>query len=323
VWLYARALLREFRATIGAAACAVLLGGLIIGLSEPHPPFATALLAAWMAMFAEQVVGAPDSWHLALLYGAYPLVGVVIVGEGIVRLALLMASRTRGEKEWMRVMASTFRDHIIVCGLGHLGFRVFTDLSGRGAKLVAIELDEKCRFLAQAKATGNAVFVRDMKDDQCLVDAGVVHARTIVLATNDDMANLEAALDARRLNPTIRVVLRLFDQQIAAKIADAFKIDQAFSSSALAAPSVAAMAHGAAGRKVRATYDVAGVPHLTVELDVPSGSALVGRKVGDLEAAEGVRILARGGALPRAEDLVAAGDVLLIHARADHAERLA
>ncbi|NJL18652.1 MAG: hypothetical protein HC938_17335 [Nitrospira sp.] len=42
----------------------------------------------------------------------------------------------------------------------------------------------------------------------------------IVIATNDDMANLEVALDARRLNPKIRVLMRLYDQQIAAKIAE-------------------------------------------------------------------------------------------------------
>jgi voltage-gated potassium channel len=319
VWLYARALLREFRWTLVGAVLSVAIGALIITLSPPRPPVAASVLAAWMALFAESVMGPPETWYLAVLFGVYPLVGVVIVGEGVVRLALLMASRTRGEKEWMRVMASTFRDHVIVCGLGHLGFRVASDLVGRGLPIVAIELDEKCRFLAQAKASGMAVFVRDMKDDQCLIDAGVAHARTIVLATNDDMANLEAALDARRMNPKIRVVLRLFDQQIAAKIADAFSIDQAFSSSALAAPSVAAMA---TGRKVKATYPIGGVPYVAIDVDVAAGSALVGRKVSEVEAAEGVRVLARGGAGVSPEDVVAAGDLLTIHARADRAESI-
>ena len=32
---------------------------------------------------------------------------LVLIGEGVVRLAMLIASREQGEKEWMRVMAST------------------------------------------------------------------------------------------------------------------------------------------------------------------------------------------------------------------------
>ena len=66
-------------------------------------------------------------------------------------------------------------------------------------------------------------------------------ARAIIVATNDDMANLEVAMDARRLNKNVRVLLRLFDQQIAQKIAGALAIDGAFSASALAAPIIAAM----------------------------------------------------------------------------------
>ena len=86
------------------------------------------------------------------------------------------------------------------------------------------------------------VLVRDMKEDQALIDAGVQHARTIIIATNDDMANLEVALDARRMNPKIRVIMRLFDQRIADKFKEAALIDEAFSSAALAAPMVAEMA---------------------------------------------------------------------------------
>jgi len=321
MWRYGRALFREFRWTVGGAALAVLGGALVIWLVPPHPHFAACVLAAWMALFAESVLGPPDSWILTILFGVYPLFGVVIVGEGVVRLALLMASRTRGEKEWMRVMASTFRDHVILCGLGHLGYRVLVDLTARGEKVVAIEVNEACRFLAQAKATGAAVFVRDMKDDQVLVDAGVEHARTIILATNDDMANLEAALDSRRMNPKIRVILRLFDQQIAAKIADAFAIDQAFSSSALAAPAVAAVATGQEA-SVKASYALGGVVHVVAEVRAAAKGGLVGRSIGELEAARGIRVLGRSGHPPRPDDVVAAGYVLTIHTPADRARDL-
>jgi voltage-gated potassium channel Kch len=159
-----------------------------------------------------------------------------------VRIGMLIVSKERGEKEWMQVTASTYRDHIVLCGLGHLGFRILNQLIAANEPVVALEKDASGRFLADAKATNTPVLVRDMKEDQALVDAGVQHARAIIIATNDDMANLEVALDARRMNPKIRVLMRMFDQRIADKFKEAKLIDEAFSAAALAAPVVAEMA---------------------------------------------------------------------------------
>ena len=65
----------------------------------------------------------------------------MLVGEGIVRIGMLMLSKERGEKEWMKVMASTYRDHIVLCGLGHLGFRILGQLLAAKEPVVAIEKD--------------------------------------------------------------------------------------------------------------------------------------------------------------------------------------
>jgi voltage-gated potassium channel len=61
----------------------------------------------------------------------------------------------------------------------------------------------------------------------------------VILATNDDMANLEIALDARRLKPDIRVICRMFDQNMADKVRDGFDIRLAMSQSAISAPAFA------------------------------------------------------------------------------------
>jgi hypothetical protein len=245
--LYAARMLREFRGTLVALAGMVLFGGILFRLTlinGQHPPLLQSFYAAWMLMFAQGVLP-QDAWYLEVLGGTYPLFGFILVGEGIVRLGMLMISRKEGEKEWMKVMASTYRDHIVLCGLGHLGYRVLGQLIAAGVPVVAIEKDSGGRFLDEARRTGVPILVRDMKDDQALVDAGIEHARAIVIATNDDMANLEVALDSRRMNPKIRIIMRQFDQQIADKLREAKLIDEAFSSAALAAPAVAAMARAA------------------------------------------------------------------------------
>jgi len=194
---------------------------------------------------------------------------------------------------------------------------VVQELVAGSVSVVAIEKDPEARFLAQAKVMGIPVLVRDMKDDDALREAGVEHARAIVVATNDDMANLEVALDARRMNPRIRILMRLFDQQIAAKISQPLAVDVAFSSSALAAPIVAAMTLGA---RVLASFGVAGVPHVTAE--VTADGKLAGRQLAELEERHGIRVLARGrhpdirDTAQTAGTPVAAGEVLVVYGSA-------
>ena len=147
------------------------------------------------------------------------------------------------------MMASTYRDHIVLCGLGHLGYRILGQLLA--ARHAGGRASRRTRARASSttpRRTGVPILVRDMKDDQALIDAGIQHARAIIIATNDDMANLEVALDARRMNPKIRIIMRQFDQQIADKLREAKLIDEAFSSAALAAPMVAEMALKAGAR---------------------------------------------------------------------------
>jgi Trk K+ transport system NAD-binding subunit len=331
-WFYTLTLLREFRWTLILLA-AILVVGAILHTITPQPELQgqrpdllLSFYGAWMMLFAQPIFNPPAAWYLEVIGGVYPLLGVTLIGEGIVRFALLMMSRRRGEKEWMKVKAATYRDHVVLCGLGHLGFRVLQQLLHIGRDVVAIEKDGNGPFVEQAKATGVAVLIRDMKDDQTLLDAGVPHARTILIATNDDMANVEVALDARRLNPGIRISMRQYDQKLAGKFKGAFDIDFAFSSSALAAAAVAATSMPC---RVVAAYDVAGRPHVTAEIQIGPGSALAGRVLADLERSYGVRIVGRtpaGGvaqAAPAATEVVGAGDALLVHAAVPIMETLA
>ena len=57
----------------------------------------------------------------------------------------------------------------------------------------------------------------------------------IVPCADDDLANLDIALEARRLKPGIKVVLRLFDERLAENVEHGFDIHTAFSCSALPA----------------------------------------------------------------------------------------
>jgi voltage-gated potassium channel len=320
VLLYIRAVLWEFRWTLVVLVSAELLGGVLFMVTPVGEGGQTlgplkSFFAAWMALFGQPIV-MPETWYLIVLCAIYPLLGFFLIGEGIVRLAFLITSRRHGEKEWMMVKASTYREHVVLCGLGHLGYRVLEQLVASHVPVVALEKDDAGRFMAQAKATGVPILVRDMKDDQALLDAGVAYARAIIIATNDDMANLEVALDARRMNPKIRIIMRLFDQQIAAKVSNALAIDEAFSASALAAPVVAAMA---LETPILASFPIAGVMHATAEITVAEGSSLAGRSIKQVEAEHGLRVLALeprtspAVSHPPPETMLTAGDRLVVN----------
>ena len=169
--LYLLAILREFRWTLAALSLAVLIGALVFSrctVDGVTPNLLTSIYAAWMALLAQPIYNPPPTTSLLILCAIYPLIGAVLIGEGVVRLALLMMSRRRGEKEWMRVMVSTYSNHIIICGLGHLGIRVVEQLLSAGATVVALEQHKTGRFVTQARDLGVPVLIRDMKEDQAL-----------------------------------------------------------------------------------------------------------------------------------------------------------
>ena len=156
-----------------------------------------------------------------------------------------------------------------------------------------------------------------MKEDQALIDAGIEHARAIVICANNSLANLEVALDARRMNSKIRVVMRLFDEQIVHKLSDAMDVDVAFSSSTLAAPIVAAMAMQGAigtddGAKVLSSVMIDGVCHVAAEVTVKPNSRWVGKRHAELEQTIEAKVLSRR----TNGDVISAGDRLVVHAPA-------
>lgn len=326
-WRYFRAMVWEFRYSFLTAIVLVLIGTLLYEIAPQEslhfrrPRLFTAIYAAWMALLAQGVFDPPQPWYLELLQMLYPIAGFLIIGEGVVRFALLMISKRQGEKEWMRVMASTYRDHIILCGLGHLGVRVMEELVSRGMDLVVLEKDPDSRFLTSAKSLQVPVLIRDMKEDQALRDAGIESAASIIIATNDDMANIEVALDARRLNPKIRVVMRLFEQEIARKISGALTVDAAFSSSTLAAPMVAAMS---LGTKLVSNLMIAGTQYAIVEVTVKPRSAMEGKRVDQIEVGYTCRVLAilredgKKFCPLSAAETVLSGQTLVVHVDADH-----
>ncbi|HET9494325.1 MAG TPA: NAD(P)-binding protein, partial [Chloroflexia bacterium] len=206
------------------------------------------------------------------------------------------------------------RDHIVVCGLGNVGYRVVTRLHELGMAVAATEKVEDSRSIPQVRRLGIPVIIGDARSPETLQALNVAAARCVVVATDDDAANLETALNARAQNPDIRVVMRLFDPDLAERVERAFNIPISRSVSALAAPSFAA---AAVGRRVVASIAVGKRVLIAAQTHVEPGSPADGITVAQLEdGTEGRVLLVEGKAgkewAPAPERNLAPGDVMTV-----------
>ncbi|TMA30240.1 MAG: potassium transporter TrkA [Deltaproteobacteria bacterium] len=235
-----------------------------------------SIVAAYFLLFAQPIVDIPDDGAVQLLTVLIPPLGIGTVAEGLVRFAYLFFAKTRNDKEWIAVLAQTLKDHVIICGAGRVGFRVFEQLSKLGVPMVIIDRDESKPFISTMRAAGVPVQIDDVRAAGVLERANVQRASAIVCATDDDLANLNIALDARKMKPVIRVVMRLFDDDLVAKVSASFEA-QAFSTSALAGP---ALAMAALDPSIKNSFEVGSRLMVVAELVV--SPPLAGRTVAQL-----------------------------------------
>ena len=221
-------------------------------------------------------------------------------------------------------VASTYREHIVVCGLGRIGYRAVTVLLRLGEDVVGIERNANAPFLEEMRQMNVPVLLGDARQPEMLEKAHVRQASAIVVCTEDDLTNLAIALEARELKPEIKVVLRMFDAQLAEKVKHGFGIHTAFSTSALAAPVFAAAATRA---QIDHSFYVDDVLMNVARATVRRGSALEGRTIGDVEKELDISVIMYKGleildAHPAPEITLHAGDCLVVFASLDTLARL-
>ena len=168
------------------------------------------------------------------LYGVF----VMLCGAAILAMIFSITTdfilRTR-LRDVMAHGAAHYRDHIIVAGLGNIGFRLVRDLVQAGETVVAIEHRPDAPLLQAARELAPVV-LGNAKTEETLRKAGVAGAKAVVAATDDDLSNLSTALAAKRIQPSCRTVLRIFNSELAEKMQQGLAMDAVLSVSAAAAP---------------------------------------------------------------------------------------
>ncbi|NDJ53524.1 MAG: hypothetical protein GYB68_10620, partial [Chloroflexi bacterium] len=268
-----------------------------------------------------------NAWYLQIYFFMMPLVGLIFLTLGVADFAVLLFNRRAREEQWEETVASTFSGHIIVVGLGHVGLRVVRELIILGEDIVVIEKDEIDDHFAEARSYDIPIIVADGRSEDSLRKAGIDKASGVIIATNNDLVNLEIASRIRENNPNIRLVMRMFDDDFAQVMAERFDISAVFSSSALAAP---AFAGAATGTEIIQTFKVADTVLAMGRLEVQPGCRLDGATVREVETEVDVSVVFWQGANsakidvhPARDHLIRSGDTIAVVAGIPDIKRLA
>ena len=203
-----------------------------------HITYGRALHHIYFLLFGQPSLDYVNIPLIEVLNFVIPPLGIATVVDGGVRFGYLFFAKHKAEKEWIEVIAESLRNHVVVCGAGRVGYRVTMQLLELKHAVLVVEQNENAQFVGVLRQLGVPVLIDDVRNPGSLEHVNLKHAAAIICATNDDLANLNVALDARKVNPTVRIVLRLFDDDLVERVNENFRAE-AHSTSALAAPAFA------------------------------------------------------------------------------------
>jgi Trk K+ transport system NAD-binding subunit len=249
------------------------------------------LASLYLALTASTATGTGDlsALPLGFQFGALviQLFGLVLsAGITAVIVDALIGARLAGILGGVRGKP---RHHVVVCGLGRVGTAVAVRLQSRGVPVVAIERRGDAPGVLRARQLKIPVVVAAATNASAQEIAGIGRADAVLAVTDDEAVNLEIALVAKDANPSVRVVARVFDHDLASRVERRLQLGATRSVSMLAAPAFAA---AALGRRRDVIFPIGRRVLLFTELTVSSSSAAPGRSLRDLEEPGASRILA-------------------------------
>lgn len=250
------------------------------------------------------------------------LVGVTTTALLVAFMADLLLSRRFAYSAGRR-HARHLRNHIIVVGLGSFGSRVLADLTAAGYDVAVIERDENNRFLSVAAELEVPVIFGDATLRQTLASARVDRARAVAVLTQDDMTNIETGIVLREmLGPRVMpevvrtdvpIVLRIFDRELGAAVAQRFGFENVRSTVELAVPWFIG---AAMGLQVLGTFWVGQRAFMVGGMHVAAGSELDGLQMFELSTQTRVIAITRRDAPvelhPRRDAWLRGGDTVYL-----------
>lgn len=280
-------MLRSFFATkmgLAFAALIVVLGigfallAAVVGFSPMNALYLTFLDGAGAAV-TDPSLSAPEKWAQFLLtfdgMAFLPLVTAAVVG-----------ARLPGA---VKTAQPPLSGHVIVAGLGSVGTRVVGQLHDLGVDVVGVDKRADAAGMAMAQRLGVRVVVGETHSEETLRAACIDTCQAIVSVTDSDIVNLETALNARALAAQPRIVVRLYDDDLAERIQRTIGGTVSRSTSYLAAPAFAA---AMLDHQVLRTIAVGRHVLMLAEVAADDDTGLVGQRLANVHQPGALRVIA-------------------------------
>jgi Trk K+ transport system NAD-binding subunit len=168
---------------------------------------------------------------------------------------------------------------IVLCGLGRMGTRILKYL--HAANMPVVVVDNRCQA-DDPRLKGVRLILGDCRQHTVLEAADVRNAGGVLILTNDDLVNISTALMVRAINPDVRVVLRMFNQNLLVRLGRTLHNVFALSTSLLTAPILAMTAVAGQGLAAFKLDGEEESERQVVELQVSASSQLRGRSIGEV-----------------------------------------
>lgn len=191
-----------------------------------------------MFFFATDLDYPFNDTFLQIMWFGFPFLGLIMLADGLSSLGETLKLGDQLSLEWNIEMTKLFEDHIIIVGIGNVGFKLLKrlkdqdvvavdkkDMKGKDDELMEFILEHKLPFIP-----GDATRKR------ALEQAGIRKAKVIFLVIDDDLLNLKIALKARKLNPKVKIIARMFDLDFGNEVAKKLGIDKVISTSTISIP---------------------------------------------------------------------------------------
>ena len=269
-----------------------------------------------MVSFQVSFADIPPGPALDPFFAVVPLVGIpllLVFGARLLNILRVFFVRQERGQMWQRALASTMEHPIVICGLGHVGYRIADALLDLERPAIGIEAVAS-PLVDELITRGLPVIMGDIRQKDVLTRAGVARARIVIVCTHDDIANIETAFHARELNPGTKIILRLFEDEIAGTIQEHFEVAATLSRSALAAQ---AFAYAALGIEAIETFILGDQTFVLTEVPVHSLSPLANQSIERVEttfAATVVCVFCERGLItePAPDHVLQEGDTVFI-----------
>ena len=147
-------------------------------------------------------------------------IGLIVCGAVVVALGIGTLTRALLEFELLRFFGrrrmerqiARLSGHYIICGAGRVGYSAARELARKPSQFVIVESD-------QSKADGLPsdwlVILGDATKESTLMNARIEEAAGLVAATTTDAGNIFIVLNARSLNPKLKIIARASEEESA------------------------------------------------------------------------------------------------------------